>query len=108
MCHIDLSLSLEEYGDTVGIRFWAVEDSDVSEMFWLVFSTQFGTKLSSFVLASAQGAGLRKFARRHGFTHRLCLRHFRASLNDLVFSVFVHQAVKHARSWNYKRYSTLS
>jgi hypothetical protein len=78
----------------LALPFGSIEDSDLYEMFWSMFSTQFGIELSSFVLVSDQGVDLRKFARRHGFTHRFCLRHFLASLKDRIFSIFVHHAVK--------------
>jgi hypothetical protein len=77
----------------LAFAFGPVEVCQIYEMFWSAFSQQFQIDLASFVLMSDQGADLRKFARKHGFAHRFCLRHFLASLKCRVFSVFVHYAV---------------
>jgi hypothetical protein len=79
---------------TLAVAFGHVEDFELYEQFWSVFQEHFGIDLSSFILVSDQGSGLRKFAREHHLTHRLCLRHFLATLKDRTFSVFVHYLVK--------------
>jgi hypothetical protein len=73
--------------------FGRVRYRKVYEMFWSVFSSEFEVDLSSFILMSDQGTCLRKFPRQYDFTHRFCLRHFLASLQDRVCFVFVHHAV---------------
>jgi hypothetical protein len=78
----------------LAVAFGHVEDFELSQQFWSVFQEQFGIDLSSFILVSDQGSGLRKFAREHHFTHRLCLRHFLATLKDRTFSIFVRYIVK--------------
>jgi hypothetical protein len=78
----------------LAVAFGHVEDFELYEQFWSVFQEQFGIDLSSFILVSDQGSGLRKFAREQHFTRSLCLRHFLVTLKDRIFSVFVHRIVK--------------
>jgi hypothetical protein len=43
---------------------------------------------------SDQGSGPAKFARKHGFIQRFCLRHFVGTINDRVFAVVVNHLMK--------------
>jgi hypothetical protein len=63
--------------------FSSVEDFEIYNCFWTTFLDKFEINLSSFILLSDQGSGLRKFAQLHEFTQlheflqRICLRHYR-------------------------------
>jgi hypothetical protein len=78
----------------LAFSFGPVEDAEIYDTFLTAFRELFEINLAHFILESDQGSGLAKLARAHGMTQRFCLRHFLATLQDHIFSVFVHFLVK--------------
>jgi hypothetical protein len=78
----------------LAFSFGAAEDSEIYDTFFRTFSEMFSVDLSQFTLESDQGSGLARFAKLHSFKQRLCLRHFLATLQDHIFSIFVQYLVK--------------
>jgi hypothetical protein len=78
----------------LAFAFGSIEDSNLYDCFFNFFYDKYQINLAQFILESDQGAGLRKFASIHNFTHRFCLRHFLATIKDRIFGAYIHYLVK--------------
>jgi hypothetical protein len=78
----------------LGFAFGPIETHNLYKNFYTMFKDRFQIDLSSFIIESDQGSGLKKFCDTYQILQRICLKHFLTTLNDHVFGVYVSYLVK--------------